>query len=130
MKACRSKWRRIGYGSCRSKAEAGGGSLCYELSQWVSWWRPFSVQEVQKNVPGDVPKGHVAVYVGEEHKRYVIKISLLKHSLLQALLDQAHDCAYDLATEPKLCVPCDEYVFLEVVRCANVPQHGRLLMCR
>lgn len=134
LKACRREWRRIGCTrSGRGKAEPGtGGTFCDGISHWVSWLWPFSAQELKKNesVPEDVPKGHVAVYVGEKHKRYVIKISLLKHSLIQALLDQAHDSVYDVATEPKLCVACDEYVFMEVVRCANVPEHGKLLLCR
>ncbi|CAM8973769.1 unnamed protein product [Rhodiola kirilowii] len=127
LKARRNKWRRIGDG----KTEAGR-SFCEELSRWVSCWWPFSVHDQKDgNVPSDVPKGHVAVYVGEEHKRYVIKITLLKHTLFQALLEQAHDCAYDLATEPKLCVPCHEYVFLEAVRgCTDLHEHGRLVMCR
>ncbi|KAF4381376.1 hypothetical protein G4B88_029731 [Cannabis sativa] len=40
----------------------------------------------------DVPKGHLAVYVGErQKKRFVIPVSILSHSLFQELLIQAED---------------------------------------
>ncbi|CAF2362298.1 hypothetical protein BRARA_J02826 [Brassica rapa] len=76
------------------------------------------------HIPHDVPKGHLVVYVGKEeesYKRFVIKITLLHDPTIRALLDQSKDEAYDDFTsgDSKLCIPCDEILFLEVLRCAS-----------
>ncbi|KAJ4882344.1 SAUR-like auxin-responsive protein family [Raphanus sativus] len=78
----------------------------------------------EPHIPHDVPKGHLVVYVGKEeesYKRFVIKITLLYDPTIRALLDQSKDEAYDDFTSgySKLCIPCDETLFLEVLRCAS-----------
>lgn len=92
LKILQSKWRNVVRADC--------GTCCIKV------------------IPRDVPKGHLVVYVGENYKRHVIKISLLKHPLFKALLDVAQD-VYDFGINSKLCIPCDECVFLEVLRCAS-----------
>lgn len=67
------------------------------------------------SVPKDVPKGHLAVYVGEEFKRYIISITLLKHPLFQELLDQVEE-VFQFGNGSRLCIPCDEDVFLSVLQ--------------
>lgn len=79
-------------------------------------------------IPKDVPKGHLVVYVGEESRRFVIKISLLTHPLFKALLDQAQD-AYGFSADSRLWIPCDVSTFLDVVRCAGAPQHQTNCIC-
>ncbi|CAA2940410.1 auxin-induced protein 15A-like [Olea europaea var. sylvestris] len=60
----------------------------------------------------DVPKGHFAVYVGEEHRRFVVPISFLNNPLFQELLHWAEEeFGYDHPTGG-LTIPCTEDYFL------------------
>ena len=68
----------------------------------------------------DVPKGYLAVYVGEEMKRFVISISLLNQPSFQELLNQAEEqFGYDHPTGG-LTIPCREDVFLDVTSRLNL----------
>ncbi|XP_075510091.1 auxin-induced protein 15A [Primulina tabacum] len=109
LKSCTRKWRVMGQ---RIIPCVACDSCCK-----LSWWH---LQPVEKIVPDDVPKGHLVVYVGEYKKRFVIKITLLKHPLFQALLDQARE-VYAFTADSRLCIPCDENLFLSVVQCAKSP---------
>ncbi|KAG2289693.1 hypothetical protein Bca4012_029253 [Brassica carinata] len=80
-------------------------------------------------IPKDVPKGHLVVYVGEESRRFVIKITLLTHPLFKALLDQAQDAYGFNSADSRLWIPCDVSAFLNVARCAGAPQGQSNCMC-
>jgi SAUR family protein len=59
----------------------------------------------------EVPKGYVAVYVGEKLKRFVVPISYLNQPLFQDLLNSAEEeFGYDHPTGG-LFIPCNEVVF-------------------
>ncbi|KAI3823440.1 hypothetical protein L1987_04876 [Smallanthus sonchifolius] len=79
-------------------------------------------------IPRDVPKGHLVVYVGENQSRFVINVKLLENPLFNALLEEARE-VYDFTAGCRLYIPCDEDVFLSVVRCAAVPQDRRFAFC-
>lgn len=96
----------------------------YSSDQWAS---SCSSLHESCSIPSDVPKGHLVVYVGENHKRYVIKVTLLHHPLFRALLERAKE-EYDFITDSKLCIPCDEHLFLNVLRCASSPQNERVCL--
>lgn len=67
----------------------------------------------------DVPKGYLAVYVGEKQKRYVIPISFLNHPFFQDSLNQAaEEFGYDQPIGA-LQIPCSEDVFLRVISFLN-----------
>ncbi|KAL5742946.1 hypothetical protein ACOSP7_029678 [Xanthoceras sorbifolium] len=119
FKAWLNKWRKMG-------SRVIPCAACESCYQWALW--PSAMHDESNSIPRDVPKGHLVVYVGENCKRYVIKITLLKHPLFKALLDQAQD-VYDFTTDSKLCIPCEENTFLDVIRCAVSPQDRRIFLC-
>ena len=63
---------------------------------------------------GDVPKGYLAVYVGEKMRRFVIPISHLNQPSFQDLLCQAEEeFGYDHPMGG-LTIPCTEEAFESV----------------
>ena len=74
-------------------------------------------QAVSKSV--EVPKGYLAVYVGEEQKRYVIPISYLNQPSFLDLLTQAEEeFGYDYHMGG-LTIPWSEHVFQRITSCLN-----------
>ncbi|KAL1368021.1 hypothetical protein HN51_047541 [Arachis hypogaea] len=62
----------------------------------------------------EVPKGYLAVYVGDKMKRFVIPISYLNLPSFQDLLSQAEEeFGYDHPMGG-LTIPCEENVFLDI----------------
>ena len=64
----------------------------------------------------NVPKGCVAVYVGEKQKnRFVIPVSYLNQPLFQELLNQAEEeFGYEHPIMGGLTIPCSKDVFLDI----------------
>ncbi|KAF7841113.1 auxin-induced protein X10A-like [Senna tora] len=67
----------------------------------------------------EVPKGHVAVYVGEKMKRFVIPISCLNQPLFQELLNQAEEEFEYYHPMGGLTIPCKEELFLDITSRLN-----------
>ncbi|XP_057788572.1 auxin-responsive protein SAUR50-like [Salvia miltiorrhiza] len=64
----------------------------------------------EEELPVDVPKGHFAVYVGENRSRYIVPISFLAHPDFQRLLSRAEE-EFGFDHEMGLTIPCEEVVF-------------------
>ncbi|KAL7118605.1 hypothetical protein ACP275_02G013200 [Erythranthe tilingii] len=63
----------------------------------------------------EVPKGHLAVYVGEsEKKRFVIPLSYLNNPSFQELLCQAEEEFGFHHPMGELTIPCSEELFVEL----------------
>ncbi|KAL7147788.1 hypothetical protein ABFS83_06G131300 [Erythranthe nasuta] len=63
----------------------------------------------------EVPKGHLAVYVGENNnKRFVIPLSYLNHPSFQELLCQAEDEFGFHHPMGGLTIPCSEDLFVDL----------------
>jgi len=72
----------------------------------------FSSSQTSKVL--NVPKGYLAVYVGEHMKRFVIPASYLNQASFQNLLSQAEEeFGYDHPMGG-LTIPCTEDVFLHI----------------
>ncbi|XP_047324303.1 auxin-responsive protein SAUR50-like [Impatiens glandulifera] len=61
-------------------------------------------------LPGDIPRGHFAVYVGEKRRRYIVPISWLSHPLFKTLLERAEE-EFGFSHDMGLTIPCEEVVF-------------------
>lgn len=70
-------------------------------------------EEVDFELPADVPKGHFPVYVGEERKRYVVPLSLLRDPVFQKLLQRAEE-EFGLEHKMGLLIPCEETLFVSL----------------
>jgi len=67
----------------------------------------------------EIPKGHLAVYVGDNIRRFVIPISYLNQPTFQDLLNQSEEeFGYSHPTVG-LTIPCKEEVFLNVTSRLN-----------
>ena len=63
---------------------------------------------------GEVAKGYIAIYVGEEMKRFVIPISYLNQPSFRELLSEAEEeFGYDHPMGA-LTIPCTQDVFLNI----------------
>ncbi|AES71925.1 SAUR-like auxin-responsive family protein [Medicago truncatula] len=72
----------------------------------------FSSSQTSKVL--NVPKGYLAVYVGEQMKRFVVPMPYLNQASFQNLLSQAEEeFGYDHPMGG-LTIPCTEYVFLHI----------------
>ncbi|KAF6136347.1 hypothetical protein GIB67_002408 [Kingdonia uniflora] len=63
----------------------------------------------------DVPKGHLAVYVGEtEKKRFVVPLSYLNHPSFQQLLSRVEEEFGFNHSMGGLTIPCKEAAFINL----------------
>ncbi|KAF3681936.1 Auxin-responsive protein SAUR22 [Capsicum annuum] len=71
---------------------------------------------VARNQMPDVPKGHLAVYVGEteKKKRYVVPIAYLNHTSFQELLKKSEEEFGFQHPMGGLTIPCNEDAFFHV----------------
>lgn len=69
----------------------------------------------------DIPKGYLAIYVGEqERKRFVVPVSLLSQPSFQELLRQSEEeFGYDHPMGG-LTIPCSQDLFTGVASCLGV----------
>ncbi|CAN4095438.1 unnamed protein product [Withania somnifera] len=78
------------------------------------WRKKASTLTSRGRVPSDVSSGHIAVIVGDNCKRYVIRVTYLNHPMFKKLLSQAEE-QYGFANSGPLAIPCDESLFEELL---------------
>ncbi|XP_021285757.1 auxin-induced protein 15A-like [Herrania umbratica] len=82
--------------------------------------RTLSARIGNAEATSNVPKGHIAVYVGEgNRKRFVIPISFLNHPLFQDLLNRAEEEFGFNHPMGGLTIPCSEEYFISITTILN-----------
>ncbi|XVE53926.1 hypothetical protein DITRI_Ditri03aG0041400 [Diplodiscus trichospermus] len=73
--------------------------------------------------PPDVPKGYLAVYVGQELRRFIIPTSYLSHHVFKILLEKAEEeFGYD--HNGGLTLPCEIETFKYLLKCIESHPKG------
>ncbi|KAL5856025.1 hypothetical protein ACOSQ3_005860 [Xanthoceras sorbifolium] len=84
--------------------------------------RQSSFNASQSSTTATVPKGHLAVYVGEsQRKRFLIPVSFLNHTSFQDLLSQAEEEFGFDHPMGGLTIPCTEYIFVDLISRLSMP---------
>ncbi|CAH8380146.1 unnamed protein product [Eruca vesicaria subsp. sativa] len=81
------------------------------IRQMLKQWR----KKAHNDTVSDVPPGHVAVSVGENRRRYVVRAKHLNHPIFRRLLAEAEE-EYGFSNAGLLAIPCEESLFEEIVK--------------
>ncbi|KAK9165217.1 hypothetical protein Scep_000408 [Stephania cephalantha] len=98
--------------------------MAIRMSSMVSQVK--QIRKLKKQLVGaensvDVPKGHLAIYVGEaEKKRFVVPVSFLNHPSFQDLLRQAEEEFGFNHPMGGLTIPCQVSAFIDLTSRLNV----------
>ncbi|XP_059641189.1 auxin-responsive protein SAUR50-like [Cornus florida] len=76
--------------------------------------RCSSLGKNNSGLPHDIPKGHFAVYIGENRSRYIVPVSWLAHPEFQSLLQRAEE-EFGFNHDMGLTIPCEEVVFQSLI---------------
>ncbi|KAH9307641.1 hypothetical protein KI387_035552 [Taxus chinensis] len=112
------KWRNLV--SARNTALGSHSPKISALSSWFSSIFHHEngagrVSNPRCGAPADVPAGHLAVYVGKQCTRFVIRATYLNRPVFRTLLEAAEEeFGYDY--EGGLAIPCDELLFQHILR--------------
>ena len=84
------------------------------LRQMLRRWRSKARMSAHR-IPSDVPAGHVAVCVGTNSRRFVVRATYLNHPVFKKLLVEAEE-EYGFSNHGLLAIPCDEALFEQLLR--------------
>ncbi|XAR64706.1 hypothetical protein NMG60_11008491 [Bertholletia excelsa] len=80
-------------------------------------------EEERRASAATTPTGCLAIYVGEERRRFVVPTGYLSHPLFKMLLEKAYD-EFGFQQRSGLVVPCSVAAFQEVLSAVEC-SHGR-----
>ncbi|KAK8522166.1 hypothetical protein V6N13_115138 [Hibiscus sabdariffa] len=89
------------------------------IRQMLKQWRRnarITANKISKNehTPTDVPAGHVAIIVGVNMRRFIVRATYLNHPMFGNLLVQTEE-EYGFQHDGPLTIPCDESLFEEIL---------------
>ncbi|XP_010928766.1 auxin-induced protein 6B-like [Elaeis guineensis] len=85
--------------------------------------RTLSFSDTSSASSGDVPKGYLAVCVGEEMQRFVIPTEYLGHRAFAVLLREAEE-EFGFQQEGVLRIPCEVSVFESILKVVEKNKEG------
>lgn len=74
--------------------------------------------------PPDVPRGYLAVYVGQELRRFIIPTRYLSHNLFKVLLEKAEE-EFGFDHTGGLTIPCEIETFKYLLKCIEAENHQK-----
>ncbi|XP_071722720.1 protein SMALL AUXIN UP-REGULATED RNA 16-like [Rutidosis leptorrhynchoides] len=83
------------------------------LKRCSSFGKTKNSSDSSGRLPDDVPKGHFAIYIGDNRRRFIVPISWLGHPEFQYLLHRAEE-EFGFNHDMGLTIPCEEDVFLSL----------------
>jgi len=99
--------------SCKPSLISSSASQVGPLKEIFKHCSSFGKGNKEERQPEDVPKGHFAVYVGKNRRRYIVPISWLSHPEFQCLLQLAEE-EFGYQHEMGIIIPCEEVVFRSI----------------
>ncbi|KAI3818973.1 hypothetical protein L1987_12795 [Smallanthus sonchifolius] len=85
------------------------------------WRRRSSSSSSHRLLASDVPAGHVAICVGSNCRRFIVRATYLNHPIFQKLLTEAEE-EYGFTNIGPLTIPCEESEFEEILRFLSRPE--------
>ncbi|CAN1324128.1 Protein SMALL AUXIN UP-REGULATED RNA 51 [Linum perenne] len=110
------KWRKLANSSKPNNTNGSSGSKSIKFLK-----RTLSLSESSGAAAGRVPKGFLAVSVGEEQKRFTIPTEYLSHPAFHILLREAEE-EFGFQQAGVLRIPCEVAVFESVLRIVEEKQ--------
>ncbi|CAM8886848.1 hypothetical protein QQ045_026673 [Rhodiola kirilowii] len=117
------KWRRLADSSKNSNAQDDKTE-----NKGIKFLKKtLSFNNIPSAASADtVPKGCLAVCVGDEMKKYVIPTEYLSHQAFQVLLRDAEE-EFGFQQEGVLRIPCEVDVFESVLKVMRKKEHDKIL---
>ncbi|KAL8229463.1 hypothetical protein R6Q57_014363 [Mikania cordata] len=86
------------------------------VRQMLRRWRMTSTSSTSRRFPAsDVPAGHVAICVGANCRRFIVRVTYLNHPIFQKILKEAEE-EYGFTNFGPLMIPCEESEFEGIIR--------------
>lgn len=118
------KWQVVALSPKSSSATPSKGGACGGISPEISWRLRNSNVHCDSDedscqsaeMPSDVPRGYLAVYVGSELRRFIIPTSYLSDPLFKVLLEKVEE-EFGFDHTGVLTIPCDIETFKYLLQC-------------
>ncbi|KAL3623564.1 hypothetical protein CASFOL_032380 [Castilleja foliolosa] len=115
------RWQHV---TLKPKPESPKPSeVCGGISSEISWRLRNSSVHCDSDedchsleMPNDVPRGYLAVYVGPELRRFIIPTSYLSDPLFKVLLEKVEE-EFGFDHSGGLTIPCDTETFKYLLQC-------------